>query len=183
VAWHAIQMTEPLPRSRGTVFTQVLVAAVFLAVIGGSVGLALGLRSRDNTGAGGGGRTAQQTPEQQIPPGLPDGENPSAGPSSVPCEERIEQQAGRGDLVRVRYLKTEQSEVWICRDDGGGLYYQGHRFSPEGRLFLTGVERQGDEYVATSGDGTTVYRVSREQLVIDVGDGQPEVQPATGTGG
>jgi hypothetical protein len=186
-AWHPVRVTEPLPRSRGTVLMQVLVAAVFLAVIGGSVGLALGLRERDQgtSGAGDGGRAVQQTQEQQAPPDQPTGQRSSSGGSSPPCEERIQRQAGRTDLVQVLYIQTKLSEVWICRDDSGALYYQGHRFGKNDRLFLTDVEQRGDGYVATNatGDGTTVYRVSRQQLVIDNLDGDPEVQPVVSAAG
>jgi hypothetical protein len=180
-------MTEPLPRSRGTVFMQVLVAALFLAVIGGSAGLALGLRERDRDN-GDGGRTAQHTQKQRIPPNQPSQpgvEGPSAGASSVPCEEGIKRQAGRRDLVQMLYIQTKLSEVWICRDGDGALYYQGHRLSPEGRLFLTDVEQQGDGYLATnfSRSGTTTYRVSRDQLVIDNGPGDPDVQPVVSASG
>jgi hypothetical protein len=164
-------VTEPLPRSRGTVFVQVLVAAVFLAVIGGAVGLALGLRDRDggdDPGSSGRGSATDGGGTTQ-----PGGESPP----SRPCPEDANQQAGRGDLAQVLYIQTEFSEVWICRDGGGALYYQGHRFTRDDRLFIPDVEQRGDEYVATNATDQTVYRVSRAKLVIvKPGGGKAEEQ-------
>jgi hypothetical protein len=175
-------MTEPLPRSRGTVFLQVLVAAVFLAVIGGSVGLAVGLRERDRGHPGGTAQTQDQpTQQEQIPGNQPGASSPS-GPS---CPDRVSQKAGRNDLAQALYLQTERSEVWICRDGDGAVYYLGHRFSDEGWLVLTGVRQDGDEYVASNAtaDGTTVYRVSPARLKIEYSDGRTEEQPALDAGG
>lgn len=169
-------MTEPPPRSRATVFVQVLVAALFLAVIGGSVGLALGLRERDERDRG---NTVADPGETQ-----PGSGSPSADPST-PCPDEAERRAGRGDLAQVLHIETEASEVWICQAGDGTLYYLGRRFSDDARQFLPEVEQQGDEYVATNptGEGTTFYRVSREQLVIDDGGGEPEVQPVVAVDG
>jgi hypothetical protein len=189
VAWHAVRVTEPLARSRGTVFLQVLVAALFLAVIGGSVGLAVGLRDRDhgNTGAEqtGGPTQGQQTQQEQIPQSQPETGSPSGDSSAGSCPERMGRDAGREDLTPVLYIETAQSEAWICQDGGGALYYQGHRFSDDGWQFLAEVRRDGVEYVATNydTDPPTEYHVSRELLTIDTGDGTPEEQPAIGAGG
>lgn len=193
-AWHPVRVTEPLPRSRATVFVQVLVAALFLAVIGGSVGLVLGLRDRDPASgrAGGDGRNTSVPgtgPQQTGPTGAGGPTGPtgaSGGSSGVPCPDEVGQQAGRGDLAQVLHVQTVQSEAWICRDGEGALYYAGHRFSDDGRLFLSAVREEGDEYVATNvGDaGTTVYRVSRQHLVIEnIGGGEPEVQPVINSDG
>jgi hypothetical protein len=174
VACDPIRVTEPLPRSRGTVVMQVLVAALFLAVIGGSVGLALGLRDRDGTGGARQGNGATGAGETAAP---------SDGLPSTLCPPRVSRQAGRGELAQVLYIQTKYSEVWICRDDGGALYYQGHRLTRDDWLFLSDVRQDGDEYLATSRDGTTVYQVSRQQLVIkNDGGGEAETQPVTAVG-
>lgn len=179
MACDPIRVTEPLPRSRGTVVVQVLVAALFLAVIGGSVGLALGLRDRDGGGGarqGGGATQAGQPRGSQTQAG--DTPRPSDTRPSTPCPNGIAEQADRGALAQVLYIRTKFSEVWICRDDAGALYYQGHRLSRDDWLFLTDVRREGEEYLATSLDGKTVYHVSRQQLVIEnAGGGEPEEQP------
>lgn len=180
-------MTEPLPRARGTVFLQVLVAALFLAVIGGSVGLAIGLREREQGATGGtsGQGQDQPTQQEQISQGQPGTGSPPSEPSAEACPGRIGRQAGRDDLAQVLYLQTAQSEVWICRDGGGGLYYQGYRYSDKGWLFLTDVQQEGDEYVATNptGDAPTMYRVSPAGLKIEHSDGSTEEQQAVGAGG
>lgn len=200
-AWHAVWVTEPLPRSRATVFVQVLVAALFLAVIGGSVGLALGLRDRDraddrgsgdrgNSATGGGqnqpGGGQDQSGGSPSQPGSGASEPGDGGSSPASCPPEAARQAGRDDLVQVLHIETVQSEVWICRDDQGGLYYQGRRFSDDGRLFLSDVQQEGDEYVATnvSDQGKTIYRVSREKLVIeDAGGGPPDEQQVINSDG
>jgi hypothetical protein len=172
-----------MPRSGGTVFLQVLVAAVFLAVIGGSVGLALGLRDRDrhHNAARDGGGTTQAA---QIPQSQPETSSPASQSTAIACDQRVEQQARRDDLVQELYLKTELSEVWICRDGAGGLYYQGHRYSDNTWLFLPGVKQQGEDFVAINqAGGGTLYRVSKQQLIIATPDGEEETQEATGPGG
>jgi hypothetical protein len=169
-------VTEPQPRSRGTVFVQVLVAALFLAVIGGSVGLALGLSERDQDGNRGNGRGASATGGGTSQPG-------GASPSSMPCPDRVAKAAGRDYLAQVLFIQTDFSEVWICRDGGSALYYQGHRLSRDDWLFLTDVRQEGEEYVATGQDGATVYRVSREKLLIVPPGGKPEEQPVINSDG
>jgi hypothetical protein len=187
-------VTEPPPpRSRGTAFLQVLVAALFLAVIGASAGLALGLRERDRDDSAGrdADRTAQQvpptTPAWSPSPAEPEVGKPTISPTppAAACEQRVVAQVGRKDLTQVLYLETELSEVWICRNGIGALYYVGLRLSDEAWLVLTDVEEQAEEYVATNvAEGArTVYRVSAQRLVIDTADGGTEVQDAVSAGG
>jgi hypothetical protein len=182
-------MTEPPPRSSGIVFLQVLVAALFLAVIGGSVGLALGLRARDqgNTAADP-GRTRPGVGSPTTGPTTGLTTSPITGPTADPsanCPDEVGQRAGQGVLAQVLHIQTEDSEVWICRAGDGALYYLGRRFSDGAQQFLSDVRQRGDEYIATNatGQGTTVYRVSRERLVIEDGAGEPEVQPVVGVDG
>jgi hypothetical protein len=82
--------------------------------------------------------------------------------------------------------------VWICKDTGGRLWYQGHVRSPEEKaggsrgplvegsnaLFLSTVEPEGEGYVATntSRDGTTKYHVSVKELLIEFSRGGTERQ-------
>jgi hypothetical protein len=162
--------------SRGTIFLQVLMAVVCLAVIGGVIGLALGLRDRDS----GSGETLQQ------PPASP---SAYAKPCEQPIAEEAAKQGAQGGLTQVFYVVTDESEVWICQDSQGSLFYQGHRGDPEDRpiqtegkdwLFLTDVQRSGDGYVATNASptkGNTVYQVTREKLTIVYPGGTTEEQP------
>jgi hypothetical protein len=181
------------PRSGGTVFAQVLVAALFLAVIGGSVGLVLGLRDNAGTGKPGADRGSSSPADNQ---GQGSGQSPSpsdtpgssASPSGSACPQQAVTAAGQGALVRLLYIQTATSEVWICQDTQGDLFYQGHRGQPgealvEGTnaLFLTQVAPEGDGYVATNPKGTngiTTYHVTRQDLKIDnPGTSADEDQP------
>jgi hypothetical protein len=177
------------------VFAQVLVAALFLAVIGGSVGLVLGLR--DQTGNHDAGRTGSPTPAGNRGPGggqtsyatgtPSNSASPSYGGGSA-CPQQTVAAAGQGALVRLLYIQTAASEVWICQDAQGDLFYQGHRGQPGealvedvNALFLTQVAPEGDGYVATNPKGKggiTKYHVTRQHLKIDnPGTAADEDQP------
>ncbi|GAA2579158.1 hypothetical protein GCM10010399_06140 [Dactylosporangium fulvum] len=81
----------------------------------------------------------------------------------------------------VLYIRTDKSEVWICReDDGTGLWYQGHDkqrgfyytdgeipVSDVNGLLLSGVTQNGETFVARN-NGTT-YQVSRKELKVSGG--------------
>ncbi|HEU4423743.1 MAG TPA: hypothetical protein VFR67_14525 [Pilimelia sp.] len=181
---------EPPPsRFRPAVVGPVLIAAIFLAVIGASVGFVLaGRESQDNGGAADGPDTVYTTPTAQ--PDDPPAAQPPPPPDDDPLPvrdrcprhtERWAKQAGSpGGLELKLYIRTDGSEVWICRDSAGTLFYQGHRGSPgerlvEGKnaLFLADVVADGDGYLATnrSGKQVTTYRVSTAQLVIESPNG------------
>jgi hypothetical protein len=175
------------------VFAQVLVAALFLAVIGGSVGLVLGLRDRagnQNTrGLNiGSGQTSSPTQGGGQTPSPTDTPGSSASASASACPQQTVAAAGQGALVRLLYIQTATSEVWICQDAQGDLFYQGHRGQPgealdEGNnaLFLTQGAPEGDGYVATNPKGkggTTTYHVTHQDLKIDnPGTNADEDQP------
>jgi hypothetical protein len=181
-----------------------VVAVIFLAVLGAGAGFSLGTLSRDgHVSATGPGTDTTTTP----PPGG-QGQTPSTPASSAPtgdggrsgtgtgggtrCLQHTEQQAGVSPLYQVLYLHTDKSEVWICKSTDGTLYYQGHKGQPgeplnEGStaLFLKTIQREGsDGYVATNVDpnngNVTKYHVTAQRLTIEhVGSGSaPEVQPA-----
>ena len=192
-------------RVRPAVWGPVLIAAVFLAIIGGSAGWIAANQANAED------RAAQ---EQQRDPGAgaPDDQRPvapeptaddgggndggndgggrdEAGPDA--CPRHLRELAGRdgaeGSLELVLYLRTTRSHVWICRDGSGRLFYQGFRGKlgtpmreGDNALYLTDVGGEGDTYVATNrADGrTTTYRVSREALVITDGDGKSRTEPA-----
>jgi hypothetical protein len=177
----------------------VLLAAVFLAVIGASVGYIVAQAHRTTTGAsrGGGGDNGGDNG------GTGNGGNnnnggttPSTGGGGSTTtvrracldvtEKAAKDRGSPGGLVQLLYIDTALSEVWICRDSGGKLWYQGHRKSQaernggtrepfvegENSLFLGTVERRGQtSYVATNvtDTGTTRYLVSEQELVIDNG--------------
>lgn len=151
----------------------VLIAAVFLAIIGGSVGLALGLHSRDDTDRAADGRTATRTTEPTPPrdpvppdsgPNNPEPDDPGPDSPELPagnqlpdpwdalpdasdvCQEEIGRRTGM-DLEQALYLRTAGYEVWICRDSEGELYYQGHRGGPEERP----IQPDGENWLFLTG--------------------------------
>jgi hypothetical protein len=119
---------------------------------------------------------------------------PAGSPSTTPgpaCPTLTEQGAvatgSPGGLTQVLFIETdpppgssasnEGSEVWICRDSAGKLWYQGHRrgfpfpsATSHDSLLLSTVEQTGElEFIATNvtATGTTRYHVSRTALVIE----------------
>ncbi|HKT01679.1 MAG TPA: hypothetical protein VJT31_19310 [Rugosimonospora sp.] len=147
-------MAVPPTRHRSWV-PQVLLAIVFLAIIGGSAGYLAAHRQLQREARTADGATATPGPE---------------------CPKHTETLAGVGQLRQLLYIHTTASEVWICTDTSGRLYYQGHLGQPgqaliEGAtsLFLATVQREGpDGYVATNTDPktgeVTKYHVTPQAL-------------------
>jgi hypothetical protein len=159
----------------------VVIATVFLTIIGMTAGYVLGERHRrDNQqsqGAQGPSQVAQPT------------EEPAAAPtiSGTACPQAAQDAAaalGAGGLSQVLMIKTtNHSTVWICRDPNGGLYYQSHTRvngvdAPLAQnvngLFLPGVTADGDRYVVYD-QKRDKFTVTRKVLEIDfAGDKKPE---------
>lgn len=197
-------MTAPSPTPRAIV-GPLLLALFFLAIIGGSAGFVLALRAdkSDSTGTdGANGRNTPPTGDQGQPqqPGQTPEETETSAPPRQPegrlCPSVTQDAAmaagSPGSLVTELYIRTRYSQVWICRDSAGALWYQGNRHNGDPRpelpaatsddtLFRGGVSLSDRTYtVANSGEnGTTYYRVSPERLVIDnPGDGQDSFEDA-----
>ena len=157
-----------------------VIATVFLSIIGISAGLVLGSRHQDS---------ARATPTfTTTAPALPETSSPAPTATGKPC--RPETQAasqlvgGAGTLTQVLLLRTKTSVVYICRDEAGSLYYHanngGDRWvENETALFLPNVVRRGDGYEVTAADGAT-FSVTRKRLLIVHADGREEEQPAAG---
>jgi hypothetical protein len=146
---------------------------IFLAVLGGGVGFSLGTLSKHQRNAAttqtdGSGTTSPDTQTT----------TPVSQGSAKRCPPHTEQLAGAGQLTQLLYLHTAQSEVWICKDSNGTLYYQGHKGGPGGAmvegqtaLFLTDVQREQNTdngFVATNTDPAgpiTKYHVRPHRLV------------------
>jgi hypothetical protein len=156
----------------------VVIATIFLIIIGMSAGLALGSRDKrnaQNTRAGDSPATAVTTPTP-------------ARPSGTPCREETQRAAraagAQGELTIVLLLRTRSSAVWICADQAGRLYYHANRGGEDAEwiegqtaLFLDGVQRDGDDYEVTAHDGTT-FSVNKQRLRIVHQDGRVEIQTA-----
>jgi hypothetical protein len=161
----------------------VVIATIFLIIIGMSGGLALAARHKD--------RSAAQTPLDNTPAvvvttAAPTGEPTPDGPPCTSHTQEIAPQYGaQGQLTIVLRLVTAKSTVWICRDTAGELFYHANKGGEdagwvEGQtaLFMKGVRAVGDQYVVTSNDGVT-FRVDRRQLEIVHKDGRIETQKAS----
>lgn len=177
------------PERRRSSNVVLVLAVVFLAILGASVGVILGTAkngdgntdvtttgpdtetpspTRQNstaasaTGTGGttGTRKPQATPTKTYPP-----------VSGNDCPQQSNDAVGM-DLHLELYIRTAKSEVWIC-SGGGNLYYQGHTLNKSfpsanddvGTLFLRNVQSEGESYIASN--GSTMYWVNRETLRIE----------------
>jgi hypothetical protein len=171
------------PPPRRALLLPVLIAAVFLAVIGLSVGLVMGSRAqRQETPQG-----RQSSPVVVVPTSAA---VPEPGPSRQRCRPESQTAAqrfeARGVLVVVLQVRTDSSTVWICADDVNRLFYHANRGGEkaewvEGKtaLFLPDVIRTGEGYRVTATDAQgriTVFDVTRRALSITHADGKPEVQ-------
>ncbi len=173
--------SEPTPRP---VLVPVIIAAVFLTIIGVSVGLALGAYSRSRPAAAPARPPAVPSPVAPEPSSAAPA--PSApAPPAEPCRPETVAAAGAGPLRLVVHRVYTASDVYICGDEQGRLYYHANRGAPGDRwvdgetaLFLPGVEQQGPTYLArnkTSG-GVFTFEVAPAELRIGRPGGATEVQ-------
>jgi hypothetical protein len=155
----------------------VVIATVFLSVIGLSAGLVLSSQHKDQ---GQGGTTTTNT-QPATPPGTP-------ASTAEPCRDETQAMGvrfGASGTLRIELvLRTQSSVVWICGDDGGRLYYHANRGGEkatwiEGKtaLFLPNVQADGDIYRVTATDGTR-FTITAKRLEILHKDGTVEVQEA-----
>ena len=114
------------------------------------------------------------------------GETPPATGRSCPSvsERDAKRQGSPGGLTQVLHITTKQSEVWICRDTGSELWYQGHRLggpldSDEYGILIRHVQHDADSgvYTAINEDqnGRTRYLVDSSKLVIE-NEGKKQAQ-------
>jgi hypothetical protein len=174
------------PRSRSATGA-VIIAVIFLAVLGTGVGIVLGSQQKNNDN---GDNVANDTTVSASPsptvtvtqttdPGNTDGGNnatrtnrPTNSKSYRPtakddCPQQTDEEAGTSLTVKL-YIRTSSSEVWIC-EGGGRTVYQGHlngrpfpSATSDHSLYIGSVRYEAGVYAATNG-GTTYY-VSPERL-------------------
>jgi hypothetical protein len=187
-------MADGSMRRGGPNLVPLLLAVIFLAVLGGGVGFSLGTlakhqRNAAATQADHGTQTGNTGQDNGTGQGNGSGGGNGAGTGGgqngkKQCLDHTVAQANAGALTQLLYLHTAQSEVWVCKDSNGTLYYQGHRGQPgedlvEGSnaLFLTTIQREGGNgYVATNTDQAgriTEYHITPTQLVIKFRNYQP----------
>ena len=160
-----------------------VIATVFLTIIGMTGGFVLGERRQDQERAS----AEQQQPQTASPSSTkanPTG--PTASPGGKLCPEQTQQTAQRlgfGSTLRqvLRIQTVNGTVVWICQDDTGAYYYQGKTGGADkpldegtNGLFLSKVVRGEDreEYVAVAANGTR-FVVNREQLEVYHVGGKP----------
>jgi hypothetical protein len=173
-----VDLSDDLPLSRRPLFFPVVIATVFLSVIGMSAGLVLSSQDKDQ---------GQPSPVATTPTTAP----PTTPASSAePClteTQQMAQRAGAAGTVRIELkLRTTGSTVWICGDEAGRLYYHANRggesakwIEGETALFLSDVQPDGDGYLVKATDGT-LFSINSERLRIVHKDGKVEIQEATG---
>jgi hypothetical protein len=172
--------------SRGRSTLAVVVAVVFLAVLGGAVGVILGTSKNR---AADGDSTANGTPTEaptgqvgsQVGSGTAGGTGPK-NPTKTPttpktypatslnkCPQQTVDAAGT-ELTVVLAIRTDRSEVWICKS-GGKLYYQGHIIGRDfpaansNNSLFRDATNEGGTYVARNAD--TTYYVTTAKLRIE----------------
>lgn len=171
------------PRGRSATGA-VVIAVIFLAILGAGVGIVLGSANRGDGDDRAGGEptpTATATTTDGPSPGTTGGTKPTGtrtqtgtktyrATSRDKCPEQTEEAAGTTMSVK-RYIKTNRSEVWICTG-GGKTVYQGRVLGSQFRaatsdttLFIGSVRYEAGVYAAENGD--TVYLVGPDALRIE----------------
>jgi hypothetical protein len=180
-----VDLSDDLPPARRPLFFPVVIATVFLSIIGMSAGLVLGARAKREARESERQQQEQQQQQQQGPVGQPT-TNDAAGSECRPESQKMAAKAGAtGALRMVLLLRTTSSAVWICEDESGRFFYHANSGGEHARwvenetaLFLSGVQRDGDAaYAVTAADGTN-FSITPKRLLIVHTDGREEVQPA-----
>lgn len=142
-----------------------VIATVFLSVIGMSGGLVLGSRHE---------RLSSQATDPPVDP----------APESAECPAQMHATAERlgfaGTLTQVLRVRTVDggTTVWICGDAQGRLFYQANRGGLDGpwiegqtALFLSDVRQDGSGFSAVAADGN-VFSVNAQRLKITKKSGE-----------
>jgi hypothetical protein len=163
----------------------VVIATVFLTIIGMTAGYVLGERHRRDNPAGSGQNGSGQAGSGPVGPSNTYS-SPAAEPTPVgpPCPAEASQVAAKfglpTELTQVFKIETDNgTTVWICQDPDRRLYYQSKTGGLDGKLvqgqnglFLTKVTRvTDDEYTAVAENGNQ-FEVNRRILQIRFKDGR-----------
>jgi hypothetical protein len=169
--------SDDLSPPRRPIFFPVVIATVFLTIIGLTGGYILGERRRDQPEAVETGRDVRQNQPASLPSPTPDED-------LCPQETRdfAVQEGFPADLRQVLKIVTDNGTVvWICQDADQRLYYQGKTPRADGQfvqnqnaLFLPGVtELDTGQYEARATNGNRIL-VSRTLLEIKFVNGKRE---------
>jgi hypothetical protein len=165
----------------------VVIATVFLTIIGMAGGYVLGERHRQN-----GDDQPSQSQQQQSSPVSDVPSSAAPTPSGAPCPPEASEkavEAGRPpQLSQVMKIVTDNhTTVWICRDPAGDLYYQSKTGGVSGALvqgknglFLLNVQKTGsDQYEAYAPNDGNRIEVSRTVLQVRFSNGKVQSNPVT----
>jgi hypothetical protein len=168
----------------------VVIATVFLTIIGMTAGYVLGERHRRDDPS----QQSQQSQQTQVAgPATQSVVTASPAPSisGTACPSPAQAAAsalGKGGLSQVLMIKTNNgSTIWICEDPNGGLYYQSHTLvngqdlalvQNYNGLFLPGVTATDTGYVVLD-QKKDRFTVTRKSLQIEFADGRHESYTAT----
>ena len=153
-----------------------VIATVFLSIIGISAGLALGSYHRSHNRA-----TVDDT--QAEPEPIP---TPAPEESGIGCPPEMHDTARikfgiTSRLVQVLRVSAADTgtTVWICRDDSGKLYYQANKggeakrwVEGETALFLPKVTDEDGTYTVIAPDGNS-FSVNEQELKVKFKNGRP----------
>jgi hypothetical protein len=159
----------------------VVIATVFLTIMGMIGGYVLGERHRDRLRA----QETSQTQETAPDPG-PASDSPSGRLCPTATQDTAAKLGFPTPLIQRLKIETDnESTAWICEDPNGKLYYQGKTGGLEADLveringlFLSDVVEDGDEYQATAADGAR-FVISRERLVVHLASGKTQTNRVT----
>jgi hypothetical protein len=171
--------SDDLSPPRRPIFFPVVIATVFLTIIGMTGGFVLGERHRDRL------RAADPQDTTAVVGPYPDNSSESfSAPSGPLCpDETIAFAAENGyptDLRQIFKAVTDNdTNVWICEDGNGALYYQSQTRASSGKfvqrenaLFLPKASRQGDnQYLAIATDGAR-FLINEKQLRVTFPNGK-----------
>ncbi|WP_433301762.1 hypothetical protein ACQP2F_07050 [Actinoplanes sp. CA-030573] len=142
-----------------------VIATVFLTIIGITAGFVLGERDRSHSQPGG-SETSDTAPVASAPA--------VDGPL---CPDATLETAGQSLYQVLKIVTADHTTVWICQDANQGLYYQGKTGDRplkqhDNGLFLTGVRAVGDgEYEVYDQKGNR-FEVTRKRFSLYRADGK-----------
>jgi ligand-binding sensor domain-containing protein len=155
----------------------VVIATVFLTIIGMAGGYVLGERHRRDTRASG-QQPSGPTPATVTTPSPERPSGPACPPETIAQARKLQLPT---DLTQVFKIVTDNgSTVWICEDPQGALYYQGKTGGVDAKLvqaqnglFLDRVQKIGDDqYEADVPNNGNQIEVDRQRLQIRFADGK-----------
>lgn len=182
--------SDDLSPPRRPIFFPVVIATVFLTIIGMTSGFVLGERRQDQE------RASLQQPQQTKATTTPPITRPApttavtSGPFCPPETRELAAKLGwpGKELRQVFKVQTNNgTTVWICGDRSGRLYYQSKTGGLESELkqnenglFLTDVQVLGEnDYQAIASDGTE-FLVDDKRLEVRHKDGNVERNEVVG---